>query len=91
METQQTATSGMSGVTTTTEPTEYIVLRQDVPDGTWKLDKTVKALSAQAAIRTVVGKPTEKTNGTYVAVPARSWKPTKVTAKVETKLALEDA
>lgn len=59
--------------------TEYIVLTQNA-DGDWVIHETVHAATAQAAIRS------GQTAGTYVAVPARSWKP--VTVKTETKTVL---
>jgi hypothetical protein len=69
--------------------TSYVVLRKDITPANqpaaalvpWAAVDTVAATSADAAIRQVVEKSGE--NGQFVAVPARSWKPRKVT--VETK------
>lgn len=49
----------------------------------------VKAHSAEAAVRTFLeAKPA---NGIYVAVPARSWKPTAVTVETQTRLRIGGA
>lgn len=54
--------------------TEYLILGQN-PDGTWvSAAAPVTAASANAAIRATVGQ-----DGTYVALPSRSWKPLVVT------------
>lgn len=74
--------------TTTTvtkaEATDYIMLKRDA-SGFWTQEKTVQARSAEAAVRQL-GK-----EGTYVAVPARSWKPVTVKAETQTVLRLEAA
>jgi hypothetical protein len=49
---------------------------------------TVEAASATAAIRSVVEKHGA---GKYVAVPARSWKPVKVTVEQQTVVKVGDA
>ena len=69
------------------QPTEYVVLRKteakqanDLPmDNTWQVmnqGKTYSAATAQAAI-----KEATDGEGTFIAVPARSWKP--MTRKIE--------
>lgn len=66
--------------------TEYVVLgliEHEDGDG-WFEHARVEERSAQAAVRSALDGIQE--DGTYVAVPARSWKP--VTVKVETKTAL---
>jgi hypothetical protein len=64
------------------EKTGYQVLKQvdtSPGDKAWMLvGSPVKAANAEAAIRECVS----TSGGTYVAIPARSWKP--VTAKTET-------
>lgn len=79
--------------------TEYVVLKKDAaptpitasefrPTG-WNVVQNVSARDAQAAIRAVVGEPvSEGVNGSYVAVPARSWRPVAVEVKVERTLVL---
>jgi hypothetical protein len=58
--------------------TKYVVLAET--EGDWTvINDGIAATSATAAIKAVIG----TTGGTLVAVPARSWKPVKVT--VETK------
>lgn len=82
--------------------TEYLVL-QSVPahpalpaeegettysfteDLGWRAVGKVEARSAESAIRALLNG--RETFGSFVAVPARSWKP--VTVKVETKTALK--
>lgn len=63
--------------------TDYIVLNRD-NSGYWAQEKTVQARSAEAAIRQI-GK-----EGTYVAIPQRSWKPVTVRAETQTVLRLEN-
>lgn len=81
---------------TTAEPTEYVVLRrlerdtrlEDGFDGEdWLFVAVIGARSANEAIRKTVGEDTKP--GTYVACPARSWKPVTVRAEVQTRLKLE--
>jgi hypothetical protein len=63
--------------------TTYIVLHQASHD-TWTFHDSAEASSADAALRKSIGEP-----GTYVAVPARSWKPVTVTTETRTVLKLE--
>lgn len=77
--------------------TEYVVLRlHDAPGSEGRWDRVgpdvVSARDSAQAIREVVAKLGDNNDGaTFVAVPARSWKPVKVTTKVETTLVLEEA
>jgi hypothetical protein len=64
--------------------TTYIVLRELDNGHDWEHSWSVDAGSASEAIRKAV---TE--SGTYVAVPARSWKPVAVTTETRTILKLE--
>lgn len=70
--------------------TEYAILRQ-ADDGTWEAVGTASARSARSAIRDRVDGSQQSAaylgEGTYVAVPARSWQP--VTVKTETKTELK--
>lgn len=60
-----------------TQTTEYVVLRQ-MPEGPiWEEVGTASGMNAQQAIKQVA-----EGEGTFIAVPARSWKP--LTRKVET-------
>ena len=63
--------------------TKYMVLVRD-ESGYWHAGADVPARSAKAAVR-AVSEGTE--GGTFVAAPARSWKP--VTVTVETKTTLK--
>lgn len=82
----------------TKKTTDYIVIRdaahehlpgQDV-DGTsfsqatLAIVGTFKAASANDAVKQAAG----DTEGVYRAIPARSWKPVKVTVKTETRVTL---
>lgn len=73
-----------SKVTPASAETEYVVLVRG-PEASWTDSATVKARSAEQAIRSV-GK-----EGTFVAIPARSWKPVTVKAETTTVLKLEEA
>jgi hypothetical protein len=65
--------------------TTYIVLRRSQPtENDWKLDSTVEATSADAAIRKANPK-----DGLYVAVPARSWRPVTVRTETTTTIRLD--
>lgn len=64
--------------------TEYVLLERDA-SSFWSYTTTVEARSAEAAIRSI------EAAGTYVAVPARSWKPVTVKAETTTVLRLEEA
>lgn len=81
-------------------PTEYLVLRQ-ISDSNpsvdpkartaWQTVNVTRSSSAVAAIRAVVSKLDEKAQaGTFVAVPARSWRPTKVAPKTTVQLELTE-
>jgi hypothetical protein len=71
--------------TSTSAETEYVILSKD-DSGLWSdSGKPVKARSAEAAIRSVGAE------GTYVAIPSRSFKPVTVKAEVVTTLKLEEA
>jgi hypothetical protein len=66
-------------ITGNAKATKYVIL-EELPDGRYASVETVTATSATAAIR----KAAENAGaGTYVAIPERSFTPTKVT--VETK------
>lgn len=73
--------------------TEYVVLRENIASkdtvspnaGTHSIVTTVKARSAADAIRQAAG----KTEGTYRAVPARSFQPVKVTVETTTTIKLD--
>lgn len=71
--------------------TDYVVLAQadDVSVGWVPLNGTVTARSPQQAIRAAVQAHPDS-GGNYIAVPSRSWKSYRVTAKVETKLMLDE-
>lgn len=77
--------------------TAYIVLRHFEAEGSQgRWDRigadTVAASSAEQAIRaTVEGRTANDKSGTYVAIPARSFKPITVKAETTTVLKLESA
>lgn len=76
----------LTTTTTITVTTEYVVLNKD-GEGWKPIVPTVKARSAEHAIREAAG----NTPGNYVAVPARSWKPVKVSVDTVPTVKLEDA
>ena len=64
--------------------TEYVVLAKK--DGAWvQYEDVVRASSSRSALRGFLNGRTS--NGEFVAIPARSWRP--VTVQVETKTALK--
>lgn len=91
-----TTTEVETTTTMTGKPTEYVVLRRDdYGDGStggeklaWTLvgyiDGFVPAANADAAIR----KAANDEEGTYVAVPARSWQPRTVKVETQRKVSL---
>jgi hypothetical protein len=67
--------------------TTYVVLRRNNESPGWEDIGTIDGASAQQAIRNALnGRVVE---GTYVAVPTRSWKPLQVSAVQTTVLKLE--
>lgn len=77
---------------TTTHPTSYLVLRQTAnTSGGWDVVQEVDSAGAAGAIRACVSKlaPSDQA-GVFVAVPARSWRPTKVAPKTTVQLELTE-
>lgn len=87
-----------------TARTEYLILKalepkgpagainDGVPENSWTRVQLVTATSATAAIRACVSKLAEKAQaGTFVAVPARSWKPVSVNPQTTIRLELTEA
>jgi hypothetical protein len=70
--------------------TTYIVLKHGgEAGGSWKaLPTGVPASSADEAIRKTAD--SDKQGGTFVAIPARSWKPRSVRVVQTTRLKLDD-
>jgi hypothetical protein len=68
--------------------TTYVVLIRQT-DGAWQELHTVEASSADDAIRKAAD--AEEGTGTFVAIPARSWKPRRVQLVATTRLKLDDA
>jgi hypothetical protein len=66
--------------------TDYIILARN-NDGCWIEGPTVEAASAEAAIRAEVGDGKAGAK-TYVAVPARSWKPVSVVVETTKRVKL---
>lgn len=91
-EAAQTVKMSASGKAKIAALTEYVVLEQPDGDTLWKIAGATKATNAEAAIRFVLDGDIDLGNGlSFVAVPARSWKPVKVFAKTETRLVIEEA
>lgn len=67
--------------------TEYLILSKSAGSSTWTEQKTVEASSAKAAVRKFLGEASNP-DGTYVAVPARSWQPVTVKTEQTTKITL---
>lgn len=66
--------------------TEYVVLTKQEGEGWKTIIPPVEARSGEQAVRIASnGAP-----GTYVAVPARSWKPVKVSVETVKRVTLED-
>lgn len=85
-----------SMVTMTTDPpglTEYLILKRKGEAGNvWGVVNHASAKTAEAAVRQVVEKLAEADrSGTFVAVPARNWRPVTVSPKVTTSLVIEEA
>jgi hypothetical protein len=60
--------------------------------GDWTTLEKHEARSAEAAVRAACGPVSELTGDVVlVAIPVRSWRPVKVSAKVERTLIVEDA
>ena len=75
---------------TTSEPTSYVILRAPENENGFKvLPNPVSARTAEEAIRKVA--EGTSTNGTFVAVPARSWRPLRVRQETQVKLKVEEA
>lgn len=71
--------------------TDYVILVQEPGDSFWREQPTsVAATSAEQAIRKHV-EDVSKPEGLYVAVPKRSFAPTKVTRQVQTTIKLATA
>lgn len=82
------------GASTVVDGTEYVILQKDayIDADSFKIVRaSVRASSSDQAIRqhldTIDGDPA----GVYVAVPARSWKPTKVAVQTQTRIVLEES
>jgi hypothetical protein len=88
-----TVTSSTPNVSLTTSEyvgTEYFVFKK-VGDG-WDPVNSITARSADQAIRDVAAKLAEKDqDGTFAAIPARSFKPVTVKKQTVTTLKLEEA
>lgn len=75
-----------------TEQTAYIVLRFNESTDEWmEHGDRVNSMSAQGAIRSFLTSRPGEGSGTHLAVPARSWKPVKVSAVQQTVLTLDAA
>ena len=71
--------------------TEYVVLKQD-ESGFWSTVNRGSFKSADAALRGVVEKlAAQDQDGTFVAVPARSWRPVTVSTQTTTTVVLGEA
>lgn len=72
--------------------TEYLIFQQ-TPERTWTSVGKVNARAAADALRDFLKGRDDlaSPDSTFVSVPARSWKPVKVTPKVATTLVFEDA
>jgi hypothetical protein len=76
--------------------TKYLVLRQapatagDPPSASWTNVAEVEASGPTSAIKQVAAEASTA-KGTYVAVPARSWKPVTVQAVQTTTIKLGEA
>ena len=72
--------------------TEYVILVGGETNGSWEQeDVKIEATTPKAAVRKFVNGSVRAAEGTYVAVPARSWRPMAVRSQVETRLAFTEA
>jgi hypothetical protein len=69
--------------------TTYIVLRRGVTDGSWQEAGRTIASSAESAIRLVATGTSGPESTTYVAIPARSFKPLTVRTETTTIIRLD--
>lgn len=75
----------------TATPTSYVILKKVVSgDGYMVVNQGVLASSAEQAIRSQVLLIEGEKSGTFVAVPERSWRPTKVAPKTTVQLELTE-
>lgn len=73
-----------------TPETVYVVLKH-ASAMAWDFVGGASSYSAENATKQAVAKlPADQQDGTYVAVPARNWRPVNLTAKVETTLVLAE-
>lgn len=95
-----TTPAAPAAIKTSANLTEYVILTKlstkDIdltafsPGGSWSTDdiwayvKTVKARSANEAVKQAVN----ETAGTFMAIPKRSWQPVKVTVETKTTIKL---
>jgi len=76
----------------TANGTEYVIVTFNEDSDEWaEHGDHVKATSPAGAIRKHLGNFPGHPGGTYIAIPARSWKPVKVTPQTVTTLKLEEA
>lgn len=81
-----------SGAGVIVPATAYVILRFNEATDEWsEYGDRVGSTSAQGAIRAHLTHRATDPTGTYVAVPARSWKPVTVQAVQTTTLKLEEA
>jgi hypothetical protein len=75
------------------ETTGYIVLRQEASGGPWNTAGNYGGTSAAAAIRAFLATspPDIDSRTSFVAIPARSWHPTKAKVTTKTVVTLETA
>lgn len=83
--TQVSAPSQPPPQTKVAAATEYLILSKTT--NSWAEQTTVHASSAKAAVRGWLAGSTDP-DGTYVAVPARSWQPVIVKTETQTKIIL---
>lgn len=70
--------------------TLYVVLYTTELDPKWGEHKRVTARTPEAAIKAAVGDTIPDGADRFIAIPARSWKPVKVTEKVERSLVVDE-
>lgn len=70
--------------------TDYLVFKQEAGGRGWEEETTIRATSADAAIRRHLDGKTS-TAESYVAVPARSWHPVRVKVETRSVVTLEGA
>jgi hypothetical protein len=70
--------------------TEYVILERIAGSGDWSEVVRTHSRTSEGAVRKYLDTADDR-SGTFVAIPARSWKPVTVRAQTVTTLKFEEA